>query len=98
MILLAKRLSNPLQVGHLQRLFTELNPFIDINLVDWEAVLDRRLTYGENTEAFQKAYPQYKWVKEDDFKTYYLNDLDNQLSDIGYTAINELTLKRLENK
>jgi len=47
---------------------------------------------------YRDEYPQYKWMKKDDYEEYYLGEINEQLSVAGYTAVNELTLKKLENK
>ncbi|NQT07561.1 hypothetical protein HQ586_00640 [Candidatus Bathyarchaeota archaeon] len=56
-----KRLSTPLQLEHLQRTFLELNPGSDVDFIDWGGVLDEKGTMGENVDAFEAEYPQFRW-------------------------------------
>lgn len=58
-----------LQVDHLTKLFSKLNPDIDPQEIDWDITgkgpLDPTATYRENHQNMENAYPQYKW-----FETY----------------------------
>jgi hypothetical protein len=58
-----------LQITLLKRIFQQLNPDIDVNLVDFDAYVDDELTFAENREILAQRYPQYRWYKRDDEET-----------------------------
>jgi len=55
--------SKKFQIAFLKRLFTLLNPGVDPELIDWEAVIDPTLRIPENRERLAKAYPMYTWYR-----------------------------------
>ena len=58
-----------LQVDHLQRIFSKLNPDIDPQRIDWDITgkgpLDPTAPYAENYQNMENAYPQYTWFETD---------------------------------
>lgn len=56
-----------LQVKHLKRIFSKLNPDIDPQEVDWDITgrgpLDPTAPLAENRQNMENAYPQYTWFE-----------------------------------
>jgi len=56
-----------LQVEHLRRIFSKLNPDLDPQRIDWDITgkgpLDPTAPYSENHQNMENAYPQYKWFE-----------------------------------
>ncbi|MCE4629889.1 MAG: hypothetical protein F7C82_06385, partial [Desulfurococcales archaeon] len=56
---------NYVHVKNLLRRFIELNPHANVEDVDWAETWDTSLTYEELVEAFERAYPSYRWREEE---------------------------------
>jgi len=52
-------------VKNLLRRFMQLNPEEDVEEIDWAGTWDTSLTYEELFEAFERAYPSYRWREEE---------------------------------
>ena len=94
---MTERLSTPLQMDHLKRVFKKNNPDVDTDMIDW-SIIDTSLTYSETVEAFGLLYPQFDWSNGEDYNEYYIDDLKTQASVAGYDLVNRRTLRTLENK
>jgi len=92
-----RRLSTPIQIGHLKKLFNKLNPGIDEELIDWEATIGSHETYHESIEDFQSEYPQYNWEEknEDPYAYQQFMSVRDQAEDLGYNILSDSELKRL---
>jgi len=95
------RLSTPLQIGHLQHAFEELNPDIDPQMIDWTMVLDEKGTMGENVEAFAAEYPQYRWEKPEEvgpgqYAAMVIEGLQDEAEPYGYDLIRARKLEGLQ--
>lgn len=57
-----------LQLASLKKIFTSLNPEDDPEVIDWEAWVDKDLTFPENRLILSETYPGYIWFRPDEFR------------------------------
>ncbi len=95
------RLATPLQIDHLKRVFLDLNPGSEEDLIDWRAHLDAKGTMGENVDAFAEAYPQFKWIRPEavgpgQYEEMVIEGLAEEAEPYGYELIRARRLKDLK--
>jgi len=55
-----------LQIYNFKQIFLKANrdfddPSAEMDNIDWEAVIDSTLSFGENLHNLEENYPQYRW-------------------------------------
>ena len=90
------RLPKNLQIVNLRRVFIQLNPMSDPDLVDWEHEIDETLNYHEQLENLKDSYPEFRWTMRDDYESYYKDYLREEASGIGYSLTRYDGVKKIE--
>lgn len=97
---MARRLPFELQKLNIKNKFCKNYPD-ECDLIDFDAVMDRTLTYQENVETLRSEYPQYRWNEEPKItaRTYekeFISDLKEQAGQYSYDVVKKYKLSRLE--
>jgi len=90
------KLPKNLQIVNLRRVFIQLNPMSDPDLIDWEHEVDDSLSYHEQLENLKDSYPEFRWTMRDDYETYYKDYLKEEASGIGYNLTRYEDVKKIE--
>lgn len=90
-----------IQIPQIRARFEKLNAPLAADIIDFEAITDKTLTFQENIEALADAYPQYFWTAEQEptAKTYeimILGGLQQEAEEFKATVIKDHKLEALQ--
>ena len=80
----------------------DLNPSSELDLIDWKATMDEKVTMSENVDAFEEAYPQFNWMRPEtmgpgQYTEMVIEGLAEEAEPYGYELIRARKLENLQN-